>query len=323
MKKLFIVIAAALALLLAACAPVTQPSASAAAAPSSLPSSAASGVPANLPDPQEWAPSLTLDAKDYPKIDGSTATLPLAIYMRSKITGEALETSTQRTVFSTTGPSYLALASHEADLLVVYEAPQEIKDQLKSQGAKLLSKSIGLDALVFLTNDGNPVEGLTHEQIIDIYTGKIKSWSEVGGEDKEIIPYQRISNSGSQALMLKLVMKGTPIMQAPTTLQPGDMGELIDDIASYKNTANALGYSVYYYVSNMYSVPGVKLLAVDGVKPGSDTIASQQYPYINAFYAVIREGEPADSPARKLFDWLTGTEGSRAVKDAGYVPYNN
>ena len=70
----------------------------------------------------------------------------------------------------------------------------------------------------------------------------------------------------------------------------------------------------------MYQLPNIKLLSVDGIMPSPDTIASGAYPYINPFYAVIRENEPADSPARKLFDWLTGAEGKRAVEDAGYVP---
>jgi phosphate transport system substrate-binding protein len=276
----------------------------------------------DLPNPGKWKASLHLDAKDYPRVDGSTATLPLAIYMRSKITGATLADSTNRTLFSTTGPAWEALANGDADLLVVYEAPDEIKQELKDDNADLTVKPIGMDALVFLTNKGNGVGSLTQQQIVDIYTGKIKNWSDVGGANAAIIPYQRISNSGSQALMLKLVMKKTKIMDAPEMLQPGEMEGLVDAIASYDNTNNALGYSVYYYVRNMYTLPGIKLLSVDGIAPTSDTIASGAYPYINPFYAVIRADEPAGSPAHKLFDWLTGTEGKRAVKDAGYVPAN-
>ena len=97
------------------------------------------------------------------------------------------------------------------------------------------------------------------------------------------------------------------------------MSGLVDAIASYDNTRNALGYSVYYYVRNMYQMPGIKLLAVDGVAPTNETIASGKYPYINPFYAVIREDEPKDSPAHQLFDWLTGEEGKKAIGEAGYV----
>ena len=174
-------------------------------------------------------------------MDGSTANIPLGIYIRALITGQSLEDCARSTSFSTTGPSYEALASEYADILVVYEAPAEVNEYLDSIDANLIKKPIGLDALVFLTNAGNPVNSLTHKQIIDIYTGKIKKWEQVGGENTDIIPYQRVSNSGSQALMLKLVMKGTKIMEAPTTWKPEGMGDLMDAVASYDNTNNALG----------------------------------------------------------------------------------
>ena len=45
------------------------------------------------------------------------------------------------------------------------------------------------------------------------------------------------------------------------------MGELVDSIAAYNNSANAIGFSVYYYIDQMYSQPGLRLLAVDGVTP--------------------------------------------------------
>lgn len=307
-------------------APTTPAQSAAPSATAALPTPTATAFPqplptqdvtSMLPDPLLWAPKLKMDAKDYPRVDGSTATLPLGIYLRAKITGETLQQSAAGTAFSKTGPAWMALTQRKADLLVVYEAPDEIKKQLGS--AKLTIKPIGIDALVFLTNKGNPVKNLTQKQIVDIYTGKITKWSQVGGKDVDIIPYQRVSNSGSQALMLKLVMKGKKIMKATSMLEPGEMEALIDDIASYDNTSNALGYSVYYYVRNMYTLPGIKLLQVDGVEPNSDTIASGKYPYVSPFYAAIRSDEPADSNARKLFDWLTGAEGKRAITDAGYV----
>ncbi len=272
-----------------------------------------------LPDPVEFWSSLNFDLKQYPRVDGSTANLPLGVYIRAVTTGQSLEACEKVTKFTTTGPSYIALARWETDLILAYEAPEEVKEDLAQMGAKLTMKPIGMDALVFLTNNSNPVKSLTHKQIVDIYTGRIKKWNRVGGDNIDIIPYQRISNSGSQALMLKLVMKGTQIMDAPTTLQPGSMSGLVDAIASYDNTRNALGYSVYYYVRNMYQMPGIKLLAVDGVAPTNETIASGKYPYINPFYAVIRVDEPKGSPAHQLFDWLTGEEGKRAIGEAGYV----
>ena len=63
------------------------------------------------------------------------------------------------------------------------------------------------------------------------------------------------------------------------------MGELVDEVASYRNSASAIGYSVYYYVTEMYLREGVKLLAIDGVAPSNETIASGEYPYTQYNYA--------------------------------------
>jgi phosphate transport system substrate-binding protein len=99
-----------------------------------------------------------------------------------------------------------------------------------------------------------------------------------------------------------------------------EMGTIIDKVSSYENTGNALGYSVYYYLANMYAVPGIKMLSVGGVKPSSETIAAGTYPYGNDFYVVVRADAPADSPARKVLAWMRSEAGAKTVTDAGYAP---
>lgn len=72
-------------------------------------------------------------------------------------------------------------------------------------------------------------------------------------------------------------------MAPPSELAPAAMGELVDSIADYNNSAIAIGFSVYYYIDQMYSKPGLRLLAVDGVTPGNDTLADGSYPLCNDF----------------------------------------
>ena len=97
------------------------------------------------------------------------------------------------------------------------------------------------------------------------------------------------------------------------------MGELVDSLAAYNNSANAIGFSVYYYIDQMYSQPGLRLLSVDGVMPSNDTLADGSYPLCNDFYAVIRPDAAADSPERQLYDWLDTEAGQACIKKAGYV----
>ena len=174
--------------------------------------------------------------------------------------------------------------------------------------------------MVFINNEQNPVENLTQQQLIDIYTGNVTNWNEVGGEDLEIIPYQRVATSGSQSLFMKLLMKDIVPMDAPMELRPAEMGMLIDELARYNNEGNALGYSVFYYASYMYQQPGLKMIAVDGVQPSDETIADGSYPLLNEYYLVIRADEPEDSPARQLRNWILTDEGRAAIIEAGYIP---
>ena len=132
--------------------------------------------------------------------------------------------------------------------------------------------------------------------------------------------FQRSEDSGSQTLFQKLLIGDGELMEAPTELAPASMGGLVDSVAAYNNSANAIGFSVYYYVDQMYSQPGLRLLAVEGVAPANDTIASREYPLCNEFYAVIRAGAAPDSPERRLYDWLSTDAGRACIEKAGYVP---
>ena len=257
------------------------------------------------------------DKDSFPKIDGSTATLPLGQLMYRMSTGASeLEAATD-IEFTRTTESYIQLIDGNADLVIAYEAGERAKNYAGYED--LIIEPIGLDALVFLCNQRNKIDSLSADEIRGIYTGEYTDWSDLGGATKEIIPFQRPENSGSQTLMEKLMMKGTPMIEAPEELTPGEMGDLIEDVASYDNSANAIGYSVYYYAANMYKVPEIKLLAVDGVMPESNTIRSGEYEYVNPFYVAIKKDAPENSPQKLLFDWLTNEDGQSLINALGYV----
>ena len=258
-----------------------------------------------------------IEAKYFPSMDGSTANLPLARMLYRLCTGADDFTAQNDIRFTTTNNCYFNLMGGETDLVIAYEPGPDPKEDARYKDLEM--KPVGMDALVFLCNEGNKVESLTGQQIVDIYSGKMTNWKEAGGADKPIIPFQRTLNSGSQTLMQDLVMKDTPLMDAPAEWRPGEMGDLVDAVAGYNNDENAIGYSVYYYINNMYSLPGIRLMKVDGVAPTNETIQSGGYPYVNPFYAAIRKDTPKDSHARKLFDWLTTADGQSLVEETGYV----
>ena len=258
--------------------------------------------------------------EDYPRVDGSTSMLPLSRALMMAATGVSAQESELRVSHTKTTLSFYALVSGEADLLLVARPAEEAFAYADEMGVVMEMRPIGVDALVFLTGEENPVDSLTQQQAVGIYTGEITNWREVGGADAEIIAYQRNKTAGSQVMMENVVMDGEPMMDAPMEYRPSEMGALVDEVASYRNSASAIGYSVYYYVTEMYLREGVKLLAIDGVAPSNETIASGEYPYTQYNYAVIRADEKENSPARQLFDFLTTPEGKALMAAQGYVP---
>jgi len=288
--------------------------------------SPANSPAASVPDD---APVPFLSEDEFPQLDGSTACIPLMAQIKADVTGmDLLEAQTSITV-STTAYAWENFGlwsrsdsdDYGAQMLIVYEAPEYVKEELAEADVKLEQKAIGRDALVFIVNEDNPVQSLTQQQLRDIYAGRITNWKDVGGKDADIVAFQRGVDSGSQTLFKKLLIDtgDGELMNAPTELAPADMGGLVDSIAEYNNSANAIGFSVYYYIDQMYSKPGLRLLAVDGVTPSNDTIASENYPLCNEFYAVIQEKAAADSPQRKVYDWLSTDEGQKCIEKAGYV----
>lgn len=262
-----------------------------------------------------------MSLEEYPTVDGSTATMPLMAAVLQKACGIDAEQAESYVYASKTSQSWIALSNGDADLLLVYEAPESTKEQL-AQGPELEVTAIGRDALVFIVNEQNPVESLTQDQLRDIYTGTVTNWAELGGNDQSIVAFQRDETSGSQTLFEKLLVgdRELTLTDPPTELRPGMMGALVDGLASYNNEGNAIGYSVYYYISEMYAQPGMKLIGVDGVQPEYDTIADSSYPLCNEFYVAIRADEPEDSPTRQLYNWICSEEGKQTLIDAGYVP---
>ena len=315
--------AASSALLLSACGSTDAPASSASTSVLPQPDSGAPASSAASEVPLE--PILRVD--EFPITDGSTACIPLIAQIMADTTGLDLETARSAVTTNTTAQAWRNLGLYgnnygdSVKLIIAYEAPESVKEELKADGDPLEQKAIGRDALVFIVNEENPVQSLTQQQLRDIYAGRITSWKDVGGADSPIVAFQRGVDSGSQTLFKKLLIdKGDgQLMAAPTELAPADMGGLVDSIAEYNNSANAIGFSVYYYIDQMYSKPGLRLLAVDGVTPGNDTIADESYPLCNEFYAVVHADAAPDSPQRKVYDWLDTDEGRRCIEKAGYV----
>lgn len=254
---------------------------------------------------------------NMPRVDASLATQPL---MNSLVEYLASDEDLQvvKDNYTNTHPGYVKLINGETDLLIVTEPSKEELELAKRNHVQLDVTKVVNEGFVFFVNSKNKVNNLSFQEVVDIYSGNINKWSEVGGEDEKIIPYQRPVNSGSQTGILSLVMKGKK-MRTPTTEEMIEtMGGIIDVVADYDNNINGLGYSYYYYANVMYTSPYIKFLSIDGVEPSYNTIQDEEYPIMTAYYIVTRKD--ADENTLKLKQAILSNELKKVAKDAGYVP---
>lgn len=278
--------------------------------------------PAEEPDSGPAAGSFVFTPENYPRLGGSLAALPLGEAVTAAALGVSREEAGNLIRFeNSTTWNYQQLIAGNFDILLAYEPSAEAIGDAAAAGFSWEMTAIGRDALVFIANIANPVEGLTSQDIQGIYTGQITSWAELGGVDSPIIPYQRNQDSGSQTLFDLFFPLGEALMKPPQELVIGSMIGLLEVIADYDNAADALGYTVYYYLSNMEQdkLSRSKILSVDGVMPGNATIASGEYPYTNDFYVVIPADLPEDDPARILYNWICSDQVRELGERENYV----
>lgn len=267
-------------------------------------------------------PLYTLE--NYPKVDASLATQPLTNAFIRNFVGADVDINSLD--YTNTHPAYERLVNDEVDLIVVTEPSAEELQLAKDKGVELEVIPVVKEGFVFYVNAQNKVNNLTIEQIQDIYSGNTTNWKDVGGEDANIIAYQRPVNSGSQTGMLSLVMKDKKLMDPPKENLLETMAQIINYVSSYDNGKNSIGYSYYYYATTMYQTidsevaSNIKLLSVNDVAPNMQTIKDGSYPFTTAYYIVINKADSEDSPARKLANEMLSKRGQNVAKEAGYVP---
>lgn len=267
----------------------------------------------------ETPASLQISLEDWPVIDGATALAPYYEAMAAELLNMPIEDARQYVLCSTTDGAYTNLINGTADMIFCSLPSQEQVDEAAANGVEFECTPFLNGGFVFFVNKDNPVDSLTVEQLYDIYSGEITNWKEVGGNDEEIIAYQRSEGSGSQTGIYRYVIPKEEIMPAPTEKMIGDMAGIIDVVASYENGAGAIGYSYYYYVANMHYSDQIKLVAVEGVVPSDMTIAEGTYPLINQSQVIIRADEPENSILRDIIDWIVSEEGQKLGEENGYV----
>jgi len=197
-------------------------------------------------------------------------------------------------------------------------SPEEIASA-RDVGFQPVQHAVALDAIAVVVNPANPVDRLSIPQIADIYTGRIRRWSEVGGEDRPIVLLSRESNSGTYVYFIEQVIRlgrkdNRDLPSPETLLMPSSEGIS----AEVRQNPNAIGYDGLGYVT-----PDQKVVAVsvgEGgpyVRPEAATVLDGSYPIARPLY-MYTAGEP-QGPIAAYLAWILG-EGQALIQELGFVP---
>lgn len=186
-------------------------------------------------------------------------------------------------------------------------ASRSLKDEEAASG--LTGTVLAYDGIAIIVNPENPVTDLTAQQIAAIYTGEITNWSEVGGDDGEIVLIGREAGSGTRD-GFETITGTTDACRYRQELT--STGDVITTVAS---NPNAIGYASLASVKDT-----VKALSVDGVIPTEAAVKDGSYTVQRPFVLVTRTGEALSDAAQAFYDYATSPDAYDVITAAGVVP---
>ena len=282
-----------LALSLAACGQTAAP--------------AATTAPAASAAPATEAPATTAAAKLSGTVatDGSTSMEKVIGAL-----GEAFMEANPDTTFTYnptgSGSGIQAVQEGRCDIGLSSRA---LKDAEKEAG--LTETVLAYDGIAMIVNPANPVEDLSLEQIADIYTGKITNWSEVGGNDSQIVLIGREAGSGTRGGFEEIVGVVDACQYRQELSSTGDV------ITTVAQNPDAIGYASLAAVKDT-----VKALKVAGVTPTEATVKDGTYTIQRPFVLATKTGEKLNDVAQAFFDYATSADAGEIIAAAGAVPAN-
>jgi phosphate transport system substrate-binding protein len=165
------------------------------------------------------------------------------------------------------------------------------------------------DGIAIITHPSQTVSNLTKEQVMQIFTGEITNWSEVGGADETINVVAREEGSGTRAAFEEMVM-GEEVITEMAILQPSN-GAVRTTVAG---DPNAIGFLSFGYLDS-----STKALSIDGVPATVDNAKNGTYPIVRPLL-LLTKGEP-EGIVKEFIDFCLGSEGQAIVAE-DYIPVN-
>ena len=171
--------------------------------------------------------------------------------------------------------------------------------------------TIALDGIAIIVNNASKVEDLTVDQLKQMFTGEITNWSEVGGDDGEIVLIGREAGSGTRDGFESIVEVKDSCKYAQELTATGAV------ISAVEANPLAIGYASLSAVGDT-----VKMVTVGGVECSEETVKDGSYEVQRPFVFVTNKSVTLSEQAQAFFDFATSADAADLIRTAGAVPVN-
>ena len=171
--------------------------------------------------------------------------------------------------------------------------------------------TIALDGIAIIVNNASKVEDLTVDQLKQMFTGEITNWSEVGGDDGEIVLIGREAGSGTRDGFESIVDVKVSCKYAQELTATGAV------ISAVEANPLAIGYASLSAVGDT-----VKMVTVGGVECSEETVKDGSYEVQRPFVFVTNKSVTLSEQAQAFFDFATSADAADLIRTAGAVPVN-
>ena len=212
------------------------------------------------------------------------------------------------------GTGFKALAAGKTDIAAA-SRPVKTKEANPRPGINLNDLSsehiVGIDGLAIVVHPSNPLTSLSVDQLRDIFSGRIRDWSEVSFKKGPIKVLARDENSGTWDSFESMVLGKASLRSDAERFESNN--NLSDQVAA---TPGAIGFV------GLSAVRDAKLLAVSAgdvmaMIPDTLTVATEDYPLSRRLY-MYTAGVSQNPFARDFLEYV-GRGGQRLVDQVGFV----
>ena len=206
--------------------------------------------------------------------------------------------------YTGSGAGLESLASGSVD---IGDASRSLKDEEKAAGS--VENIVAIDGIAVIEDKDNGVTNVSAEDLVKIYKGVVKNWSELGGKDEAIVVIGREAGSGTRDAFEELLDIADSCAYAQELDSTGAV------LAKVASTPGAIGYVSLDVVDDT-----VTAVSIDGTEPTEEQILAGNYllsrPFVMATKGKISE---QNDLVKTWFDYIASEDGKNVIKQVGLI----